>query len=95
LEPIGKISLHPKLKEKELGSRSHFNGIQEENFQLKQKCAQLKLHIKKIIKEARKMEKHHKLELRWRDKKEVGLVIGVALCAMLYVVLALTVRCFV
>jgi hypothetical protein len=31
----------------------------------------------------------------WRDKKEVGLVIGVALCAIVYVVLALTVRGFV
>jgi hypothetical protein len=30
----------------------------------------------------------------WRDKKEVGLVIGVGVCAMLYVVVALTIRGF-
>jgi hypothetical protein len=62
---------------------------------VKQKYAQLELQNKKMAEEIRRMQKLHKLELRWRDKKEVGLVIGVALCAMVYVVLALTVRGFV
>jgi uncharacterized membrane protein YkvA (DUF1232 family) len=62
---------------------------------VKQKYAQLELQNKKMAEEIRRMQKLHKLELRWRDKKEVGLVIGVALCAMVYVVLPLTVRGFV
>jgi hypothetical protein len=66
--------------------------LHEENFQLKRKFFQLELVIKKMTEEKRRMETNNKLERRWRDKKEVGLVIGVGLCAMLNVVLARTVR---
>jgi hypothetical protein len=51
--------------------------------------------IKKINEEKRRMERRHKIELRWRDKKEAGLMIGVGVCAMLYVIVALTIRGFV
>jgi hypothetical protein len=95
LKPIGQISWQPKIQEKEMGSRSHYNAIHEENLQIKQKCAQFELQTKKMAEEIRRMEKLHKQELRWRDKKKVGLVTGVALRAMVYVVLALTVRGFV
>jgi hypothetical protein len=33
--------------------------------------------------------------MRWRDKNELGLVIAVVICAMLYVVVDLTARGFV
>jgi hypothetical protein len=88
------ISRQPKLKENELVSRNTINVVEEENLQLNHKSCQLKLVIKKINEEKRRMERHHKLELGWRNKKEVGLVIGVGVCAMLYVVVALTIRGF-
>jgi hypothetical protein len=94
LKPIGQISWQPKIQE-EMGSRSHYNAIQKRICSSSKSVHNLSFRPRRWQRKIRRMEKLHKQELRWRDKKEVGLVTGVALCAMVYVVLALTVRGFV
>jgi hypothetical protein len=62
---------------------------------LKEKCCQLEYVIKKMKEDNKKLAKIHRQEIRWREKKELGLLIAVGVCAMLYAVVALATRGFV
>jgi hypothetical protein len=58
---------------------------------LQRRVVELELQVKQMIKERKRMEKLHRIEMRARDKKEVGIVIVVAICAIIYGVVALMV----
>jgi hypothetical protein len=57
--------------------------------------AKLELHAKRMKKEKKRMEKIHRIEMRARDTKELGIVIVVFICAIIYDVVALITKGFV
>ena len=61
----------------------------------KERCLKLENVVEKMIQDNKKLQKIHREELRWREKKELGIMVAVGLCAMLYVVVALATRGFV
>jgi hypothetical protein len=63
--------------------------VQDENKKVKEKCFQLEYAINKMKEDNKKLAKLHRQEIRWREKKELGLVIAIGVCAMLYVLVAL------
>jgi hypothetical protein len=61
----------------------------------KQRCAKLENVLENMIEDNKKLQKIHREEIRWREKKELGIVVVAGVCAMLYVVVALATRGFV
>jgi hypothetical protein len=61
----------------------------------KHRCAKLENVVENLIQDNKKLRKIHREEIRWREKKELGIVAAVGVCAMLYVVAALATRGFV
>jgi hypothetical protein len=94
-EQNGEMKMQPKLDEMEYVSNRRLCALVDENWQLKQKCCQIEFLLKKITEEKNRMDSLHRHEIRWREKKELYHFIVVALCAMLYVVVALATRGFV
>ena len=56
---------------------------------------ELEALIKEMNKERKQMEKIHRMEMKAMEKKEIGILIVVAICAILYGVVALVTRGFV
>ena len=65
------------------------------NCVFKERCSKLENVVEKMIQDNKKLQKIHREELRWREKKELGIALAVGLCAMMYVVVALATRGFV
>ena len=66
-----------------------------ENLELRTRVLELESANQRMKEELRRTAKNHKAELRWRDKKEIGVGIGVGIVNIVYVVSALMIRGFV
>ena len=69
--------------------------VGHENLLLRNQIQVLESEVERMKKEQKLITKAHRIELRWREKKELGIAIFVGIIAFAYVVSALVIRGFV
>ena len=67
----------------------------EKELELLCKIAEKELQLEKVMEENKKMQKIHRLELEKRDRKEMVMLVVVAVCVLIYACVALATRGFV
>ena len=59
------------------------------------KIADKEIELEKVKEEMKKMQKSHRLDLEKRDRKEMVMLVVVAVCVLIYACVALATRGFV